>query len=614
MPRLLPFILFVALLLAAPARAQNFQPYVFGLRTAGMGGAGTAIGFDSAMPWLNPAGLARTESDTFTVAANAFYWKRVDIPRFYTVAEEARAMLGLEQDATTGGYRLEGTSIFPTSLAYLWHLGSKGEHVLALSYISPLNDPKHIEHSFRLDFGTGKAFSKMVGTALRKQEDFGTSYALKAGWLTAGVSAFLRRYQYRADLYSSDYQIDTYFNAVGGMDMQGRSRGTSWDMDLVAGVQAGPFLGGLSLGLAVHSPSLHLAGSFTDLTQYVYASTQPVREYSATSITLDADVYEERTPLWLTAGIGYERPGTFAVSVDASVYLPQDYTNTHGLEERTVIMNDDSGHPGQFVITDSEIVDIPAGSKAGFNVNAGAEFYLNPRIALRAGFFTDLTMAKDFPAEGLRTQAHAGLTRINRYGGTFGVAYAGSWSQFQLCAMFIGGFGKVIGSQVTYDASTGQQGWAFPTTDVASNTFMVVFSGEVDTGVLYSSIRSAIEEESIHRERASQPPPVSPTPPAATPPPADLQPKPAEPPVPAPAPAPEATPTPPAATDAGPASSASPPTTPPPESPKAGDSAQPTPPSPSPEPPKDSDSTKPAPPPPPAQPPKDGEKSQGQDR
>lgn len=602
MPRYFPVIISVVLLLSAPARAQNFQPYVFGLRTAGMGGSAVAIGYDSAMPWLNPAGLARTESDTFTVAANAFYWKRVDIPRFYSVSDEARVMLGLEPDATTGGYRLEGANLFPTSLAYLLHFGEKGEHIVALSYISPLNDAKHIESIFRLDFGTNKALSKMVGTSLRKQDDFGASYALKVGWLTAGVSAFLRRYQYRADIQSSDYQFDSYLNAVSGIDMQGRSRGTSWDVDLVAGAQAGPFLGGLSLGLAIHSPSLHLSGSFNDLTQYVVASTQPVREYSATSITLDADVYEERTPLWLTAGIGYERPGAFAVSVDASVYLAQDYTNTHGLEERTVVMNDDTGHPGQYVITDSQIVDIPAGSKAGFNVNAGVEVFLNPRIALRAGFFTDLTMAKDFPSEGMRTQAHAGLTRINRYGGTFGVAYAGSWSQFQLCAMFIGGIGDMIGSQVTYNASTGQQGWAFPTTDVASNTFLLVFSGEVDTGVLYSSIRSAVEEERIHGSASPSLPPATPSPstipvpaPPAAPPPTDLQPTPPEPAAAPTAPASEASPATPSAADTSPPPAA-PPTETPPESPKAE------------EPPPSS------PPPPPAEPPKDGQKSQEENK
>jgi hypothetical protein len=48
------------------------QNLPLGGRTASMGGAGMAFGRDSAMPYLNPAGLARIPHHTFSLSANLY--------------------------------------------------------------------------------------------------------------------------------------------------------------------------------------------------------------------------------------------------------------------------------------------------------------------------------------------------------------------------------------------------------------------------------------------------------------------------------------------------------------------------------------------------------------
>ena len=56
------------------AHAQNHNGVPLGGRTAMMGGAGVAAGNDSAMPYLNPAGLAGVPGDILGVSATVYGW------------------------------------------------------------------------------------------------------------------------------------------------------------------------------------------------------------------------------------------------------------------------------------------------------------------------------------------------------------------------------------------------------------------------------------------------------------------------------------------------------------------------------------------------------------
>ena len=65
---------------ASGAWAQNYREMPIGGRTATMGGAGTAAGNDSAMPYLNPAGLAGVPGDIFAVPPDHDSWVVGDEP------------------------------------------------------------------------------------------------------------------------------------------------------------------------------------------------------------------------------------------------------------------------------------------------------------------------------------------------------------------------------------------------------------------------------------------------------------------------------------------------------------------------------------------------------
>ena len=54
-----------------------------GGRTATMGGAGVAAGNDSAMPYLNPAGLAGVPGSIFGVSATVYAYQRLDVERYF---------------------------------------------------------------------------------------------------------------------------------------------------------------------------------------------------------------------------------------------------------------------------------------------------------------------------------------------------------------------------------------------------------------------------------------------------------------------------------------------------------------------------------------------------
>src|SRR5690606_12483041 len=63
-------------LMALPTNASAQQHVPLGGRTATMGGAGVAAGNDSALPYLNPAGLAGVPNDIFGISASLFAYQR----------------------------------------------------------------------------------------------------------------------------------------------------------------------------------------------------------------------------------------------------------------------------------------------------------------------------------------------------------------------------------------------------------------------------------------------------------------------------------------------------------------------------------------------------------
>src|SRR5688572_32671872 len=63
--------------------AQNLRSVPIGGRTATMGGAATAAGNDSAMPYLNPAGLGGVPGDVFALSATVYGYTHRSFDGFF---------------------------------------------------------------------------------------------------------------------------------------------------------------------------------------------------------------------------------------------------------------------------------------------------------------------------------------------------------------------------------------------------------------------------------------------------------------------------------------------------------------------------------------------------
>jgi hypothetical protein len=120
------------------ARAQNYNSVPLGGRTATMGGAATAAGNDSAMPYLNPSGLAGVPGDIFGVSATLYGYAATNYGKIFfpgSTPEEFGPLVVDDQRAT-------GRSLIdlPSSVMYFKHLSKPEDpvqHRLGMALIIP---------------------------------------------------------------------------------------------------------------------------------------------------------------------------------------------------------------------------------------------------------------------------------------------------------------------------------------------------------------------------------------------------------------------------------------------------------------------------------------------
>lgn len=118
--------------------AQNARFVPIGGRTATMGGAGTAAGNDSAMPYLNPAGLAGIPQDIFALSATVYgHTRRSFDGVFYPNGTEpglGPVVVEKEEFSTSGVFEL------PSSVMYLENLSPADAvvaHRVAIALLIP---------------------------------------------------------------------------------------------------------------------------------------------------------------------------------------------------------------------------------------------------------------------------------------------------------------------------------------------------------------------------------------------------------------------------------------------------------------------------------------------
>ena len=99
---------------------SNYRPVLLGGRTAAMGGTGVAFGTDSAMPVLNPAGLAAIDKHNISLSASLYSLSAVDVKDYYSGSDEPIDPLFANQitEEPDQQYRTQYFDAFPSSFVY----------------------------------------------------------------------------------------------------------------------------------------------------------------------------------------------------------------------------------------------------------------------------------------------------------------------------------------------------------------------------------------------------------------------------------------------------------------------------------------------------------------
>lgn len=425
----------VAALAAAPvARAQNYRSVPIGGRTATMGGAGTASGIDSAMPYLNPAGLGGLPGDVLAVSASLVGYQ-------YTVSDDLFRPNGVNAAYQPFRIREErsGSRVLlelPSAVFYGKHLsppGSDAHHFIAFSLITPLTRRVRLASSASVVDGAGREATE----SLRLQHDvtdyyIGPTWAVELGRrVRIGVSAYALYTQER--FFSSDQSESVDRTIVSTSRGSGSRAAEALSFAPIAGVQA-EVVPWLWLGAAAQAPSVHVTGSIE--------ATGTLRAITPTtngSVSLEQAFYtagERRfdRPLRLNAGLAYDRPGAVSFAADLHYYSAHKFTGLDGATEiRSTSSNDTPRRVGLPAQQDTELESV-------VNVAVGLELPTGEDSTLRFGAFTDFDAAPALEAR----QANALQVHEDRFGGTVGVGLKGSSFESTIGLVYTFGNGEVV--------------------------------------------------------------------------------------------------------------------------------------------------------------------------
>lgn len=499
---------------SAPASAQNYRGTPLGGRTATMGGAATAAGNDSAMPYVNPAGLAGVPGDIFAVSASVYGHISTAYKRFFfpTGSDPAYGPIA----ATSESFESTTTFELPSSVMYYKQIGRPDAdwgHRLGVALVIPTVTRSSLVANFAGAYPDVNGRRLITHSARREGADYwlGPSYAV--GYkdrLRFGVSAFL---VYRQLVFSlSQQERLSLFGGAGDLSSTttGGASARAFGATLVAGAQA-RVVDKLWAGLGVSAPSVPLSG------RYVSNSAGSVSGGTGFDLAVTrAANYEFRTPLRLNGGLAWDDRKRFSFALDAHYYLPLDRAERlEGVDRvRTAIGGDLPRDTASEVVGNSRAEGV-------FSVSVGAEAAVADWLSVRAGFFTDRAWTPKIGA----SPGDLGRARVNRFGLTGGLG--STFGSFDTTAglVFLRGTGD-YGAANNRGATPTFNAVASPMTE---NTILFVLSGAVTTEEAKRTIERAVPfklpqgglpELPGEDARLRKTPPAAPAAPAAAAPPA----------------------------------------------------------------------------------------------
>jgi hypothetical protein len=364
MRRILALLL---LLLTDQATAQsNFEGTQLGGRTTMMGGAAVATGSDEATAFVNPAGITRIPGQSFsfsTFAVNLAYRRIDDLL-------DPGGELKIDQP-DSGKLTLR---IIPNTFCLFLDgppkdkFSGRSRHKYSLCAAATERERLNFSQN-RFEEGSGDSF---VGMSQTTTMDFVRS-SMAFSW---GISLDPKTslgVTFRTD--NTRFNDNTSSTAFGGEGVMGSYQGVglsreSWSSNISRVV---------TLGAALTTPSQHLIGKYTSLSEISLGANQGY------AVVQDDGDFRYNSPGSLRLGLGFSWP-RFTVEVNGSFYGPQQQRARANFDRRVTAFGPESNVSSQVGRG-----NVQEQGRAVTNLSVGTEYFLSRDFSVLGGAGTDFS-------------------------------------------------------------------------------------------------------------------------------------------------------------------------------------------------------------------------------
>ena len=387
----------------------NYDRVLMGELGAVEGGAMTARADNPSAGWYNPAGLALAKQGSFSANVNVYEATWVSLA---SDGDSQGSMRIRDFPPFVGSVSILAKDGDRTTLAWGFSVAKPLVWTQSLDFAEQTVDPETGQRSdyagaYALELGA-LAPGAAIGWAPRRNLRVGMSARLYQLNLTLQESAFMR------DVEKEDDYVDTllYTSSLAG---------TTYALRGAASVQYEP-TSWLQLGLLVRSPTVALSGQGSYSTQLVWGGNL----FFEDRLWRDEEMaFELRLPAEASLGVAV-KTARFELEADVRVHL--------GLPsyEIAAVYTEASGYSYDIEEEAFEDGDTPdsyfEATTAGPVINGalGGRVYLNEKLSVHAGAFTDFSpVADDDDLDEL-------FTELDLFGATLGLSIKGKHSSTTL--------------------------------------------------------------------------------------------------------------------------------------------------------------------------------------
>jgi long-chain fatty acid transport protein len=343
------------------AGEDNYQPYVFGIRASGMGGAVSADAEGMDACYYNPAGLGDTHDASVSASASIYGWQHAkENDELYPGDDLKVNTLAAIPSGISAIYAIDdgltcAFSVFVPMQAIAREIESLGS--------------ENKEHYYN--------FSNSLQVLL-----IGPSVGYKVNnKINLGVSAFCA--------YTSSSQFVNLYWKDYDYTCSNNYKYSVYSVLVEAGLQY-RLTDSIKVGLVGSTPSMRVAGEGTWEESVKLGSLAP---YSIYQDGLNAD---NGIPAKIKLGISWNKSKKYGLGLDATYHFAHGYD---WLEKNGASFPPDSSS------------SITRKHKAVTDFQLGGEYYIKEKYPIRAGFFTSFSSAPD-PSPGNPNE----LPQVDLYG------------------------------------------------------------------------------------------------------------------------------------------------------------------------------------------------------